>query len=97
MDSDHLVTQTLIYIHSMETFIYKDMKKASLEKDITKVKTLGPYAFVLTVILKESLFKKLENDKELLKKYFCKPLFRGILIDKEMYDEQFLQNVFNTD
>ena len=50
-DPDHPVTQTLIYIHSMETFIYKDMKKASLNKDITKVKTLGPYAFVTTKII----------------------------------------------
>jgi hypothetical protein len=32
----------------METFIYKDLKKASLQKDITKVKTLGPYAYAMT-------------------------------------------------
>ena len=49
-DSDHKVTQTLIYIHSMETFIYGDMKKASLNKDITKIKTLGPYAWVMRII-----------------------------------------------
>ena len=54
-DPDHPVTQTLIYIHSMETFIYKDLKKASLEKDITKVKTLGPYAVGLGTILDKSL------------------------------------------
>jgi hypothetical protein len=35
----------------METFIYRDMKKASLSKDITKVKTLGPYASVLSRII----------------------------------------------
>ena len=39
----------------METFIYGDMKKASLNKDIKKVKTLGPYAFVIAKILNESL------------------------------------------
>jgi hypothetical protein len=87
LDSDHLVTQTLIYIHSMETFIYKDMKKASLQKDITKVKTLGPYAFVISKILEKSMYKKLVNDNELFEKYRDKPLFRGILIDKEMYNE----------
>jgi hypothetical protein len=32
----------------METFIYKDLKKASLEKDINKVITLGPYARAIT-------------------------------------------------
>ncbi len=59
---DHCVTQTLIYIHSMETFIYKDLKKACLQKDITKVKTLGPYAWVMSCILEGSLFLKLKND-----------------------------------
>ena len=29
-DYKHPVTKTLLYIHSMETFIYKDLKKASL-------------------------------------------------------------------
>jgi hypothetical protein len=71
----------------METFIYKDLKKASLNKDITKVKTLGPYACAMTKILDYSLNEKLNNDKELRKKYLGKPLFRGILIEKEKYDE----------
>ena len=78
---EHPVTQTLIYIHSMETFIYKDLKKASLEKDITKVKTLGPYAHMMSVILETSFNKKLINDKKLWRKY-DEFLFRGILLDK---------------
>ena len=68
-DPDHPVTQTLIYIHSMETFIYGDMKKASLNKDITKVKTLGPYASVIGEILINTFGKKLLNDKKLKEKY----------------------------
>ena len=70
----------------METFIYKDLKKASLQKDITKVKTLGPYAWVMGEVLFKSLFEKLKNDKELQKKY-NKPLFRGILLDKKNFNE----------
>jgi hypothetical protein len=58
----HPVTETLIYIHSMETFIYKDLKKASLQKDITKVKTLGPYAYAMAEILVNSFKEKLIND-----------------------------------
>ena len=50
-DADHPVTQTLIYIHSMETFIYKDLKNASLQKDITKVLTLGPYFIAINEII----------------------------------------------
>ena len=61
-DPDHPVTQTLIYIYSMETFIYGDMKKASLNKDISKVKTLGPYSFAIAAIISNSFEKKLRND-----------------------------------
>ena len=50
-DFNHPVTKKLIYIHSMETFIFTDMKKASLEKDETKIPTLGPYAAALSYIL----------------------------------------------
>ena len=46
----------------METFIYRDMKKASLNKDISKVKTLGPYATAIGSILDKSLENKLKND-----------------------------------
>ena len=50
-DADHPVTKTLIYIHSMETFIYADLKKACLFRDYSRVKTLGPYAMVITEII----------------------------------------------
>ena len=36
-NTDHPVTKTLIYIHSMETFIYGDLKKACLNKDCSRV------------------------------------------------------------
>ncbi len=71
----------------METFIYKDLKRACLQKDITKVKTLGPYANAMTRILGDTLYKKLSNNEELAKKYFGKLVFRGILIDEKKYDE----------
>ena len=87
LDPEHPVTHTLIYIHSMETFIYHDLKKASLNKDISKVKTLGPYAYSITFILNRSLTMKLINDKQFSKKYLERPLYRGLLIDKENYNE----------
>ncbi len=34
---EHPVTKTLIYIHSMETFIYGDLKKACLNRDCSRV------------------------------------------------------------
>jgi len=34
LNANHAVAKTLIYIHSMETFIYGDLKKASINKDL---------------------------------------------------------------
>ena len=34
LNANHPVAKTLIYIHSMETFIYGDLKKASINKDL---------------------------------------------------------------
>jgi hypothetical protein len=35
----------------LETYLYKDLKIASREKDESKIMTLGPYALVLSYIL----------------------------------------------
>ena len=61
-DADHPVTKTLIYIHSMETFIYGDLKKTCLNRDYSKVKTLGPYAYVIRRIIIETHLLKIEYD-----------------------------------
>jgi len=50
-DICHEVSSFLLYIHSMETFIYQDLKTASRFKDKTKIMTLGPYAACLSYIL----------------------------------------------
>ena len=53
----------------METFIYKDLKKTSFEKDISKVLTLGPYAYAISEIIHRGMYKKRKNNKLLLNKY----------------------------
>ena len=79
----------------METFIYKDLKKASLEKDISKVLTLGPYAYAISEIIHKGMYKKKKNNKLFLDKYL-KPIYRGILINEEEYNQLFVENIFNT-
>jgi hypothetical protein len=49
----------------METFIYADMKKASLEKDETKIPTLGPYAAALSFILGNASKSRLKKSRDL--------------------------------
>jgi hypothetical protein len=62
------------------------LKTASLNKDIRKVRALGPYAAVISRIINQSLEKKLKNDKLFKDKYLKKPLFKGLLINKEEFD-----------
>ena len=45
------ITQFLLDLHTQETFLFKDLKTASREKDQSKIMTLGPYALVLSYIL----------------------------------------------
>ena len=48
---DHKVTKFLTYLHTMEIFIYKDLKNASRNKDAKRIGSLGPYAMCLSYIL----------------------------------------------
>jgi len=47
----HKITQFLLYIHSLESFLFPALKKASKEKDESRIMTLGPYSFALSFIL----------------------------------------------
>ena len=53
----------------METFIYKDLKKASLNRDFSRVKTLGPYAWAMGEIIYGAHYKKFDKDEKLKVKY----------------------------
>jgi hypothetical protein len=53
-NTSHKITQFLLYLHTQETFLYKDLKNASREKDESKIMTLGPYALALSYILTKS-------------------------------------------
>ena len=71
----------------METFIYGDLKKACLNRDFSKVKTLGPYAKVIATIIDWAFMEKLNKNEKLNAKYKTKPVFRGMLIDEEIFNE----------
>ena len=50
-DPSHKLVQTLVYIYSMQTFIFSEMNKASRTKDIHKIKFYGPLASALSMII----------------------------------------------
>jgi len=47
----------------METFLYKELKRCSLEKDETRIPSLGPYAAALSFILGNAHKSRVEDSK----------------------------------
>ena len=43
--------KTMIYLYSMECFLFKEMNKATRDKDLEKIKFYGPFAAALSCIL----------------------------------------------
>ena len=64
----------------METFVYKDLKQASRDKDESKIMTLGPYALVLSYILSSADYS---NRSE---KIF---VYRGMRMPKQLFRDQY--------
>ena len=50
-DPESGLTKLILYLYSMQTFLYGEINRASRNKDKTKIKTLGPYSFVLSWIV----------------------------------------------
>jgi len=58
---DHPLVKILLYIYSMETFIFSAMNRTSREKDFSKITFYGPLASALGFIIHAANSKK--NDK----------------------------------
>ena len=50
-DPDHVITRHILYIYSMESFIYADMNRACRDKDRSKIKFYGAFAAALSYII----------------------------------------------
>ena len=50
-DPSNKFVRTLIYIYTMETFIYKELNKASRTKDVDKIKFYGAFASALSFVI----------------------------------------------
>ena len=47
-DPQHKFVKTLVYIYSMQSFVFKEMNKTSRQKDVNKIKFYGPLASALS-------------------------------------------------
>lgn len=48
---DHKITRHLLYIYSMESFVYNSLNQASRDKDRSKIQYYGAYAAALSFII----------------------------------------------
>ena len=86
-DPNHKFVKTLIYIYSMQTFIFSEMNRASRCKDVSKIKFYGPLAAALSFIIHNGNVKP---TKEMLS------VFRGLQIpEKELKEKYTIGNSFN--
>ena len=51
MDPNHAVTKHILYIYSMESFIYPALNKTSRSHDKKNINCYGPFAAALSCIL----------------------------------------------
>ena len=47
---DSSLAKSILFLYSMETFLYSSLNKADREGDASKIQTLGPFAFALMFI-----------------------------------------------
>lgn len=65
----------------MESFLFKRLNRASRDKDITAIKTLGPYAVAASCIINGVQSKRLDK---IVGKFVC---YRGIALTPELVKE----------
>jgi hypothetical protein len=53
-DPERPLTKLILFLYSMETYLYNQINLGSRIKDKTKIQTLGPYSFVLSWIVQRS-------------------------------------------
>lgn len=71
---NHIIVKRIVYVYSMESFIYREMNWACREQDHTKIKFYGPLASVLSFILLTANRKNKARDIT---------TFRGVMFSNE--------------
>ena len=81
-DSTHEITKLILYLYSMESFIYPDLNKACRNKNPQAIKFYGAFSAALSFII-DNANKK--NGRKNPKKH-TKLLFRGLKMTPEEAD-----------
>ena len=62
-DPNHKITKHILYLYSMESFIYEELNCASRDKDVSKIEYYGAFAAALSYIIYNA--NKNRKDKKL--------------------------------
>ena len=63
-DPNHSFVKMLVYVYTMETFIFREMNKASRTKDFEKLKFYGPFASALSFVIHTGNKNKKDQKEE---------------------------------
>ena len=74
---DHKAVKHIMYIYSMESFIYADLNRVCREKDKSKIKFYGAFAAALSFIIHSANSNRIED-----KLTNTTTLYRGLRLDQ---------------
>ena len=72
-DPDHKAVRMIMYIYSMESFIYSELNRVCREQDKSQIKFFGAYAAALSFIIHSANQNRVED-----KLHDSTTLFRGV-------------------
>ena len=84
-DPEHKAVRHIIYLYSMESFIYTDLNRVCREKDTSKIKFYGAFAAALSFIIHSANQNRVED-----KLMDVTNLFRGVKLahlEADQYEE----------
>ena len=70
--------KAIVFLYSMESFLFVRINKLSREKELSAIKTLGPYSVGLTMVINKIEAKRTDR---MIGKFTC---YRGLVLSKDM-------------
>ena len=90
-DPTHKIVRHLLYLYTMESFIYPEMNRACRKKDRTKIKYYGAYAAALSYIIYYANTKRSINSKT----NRTTTLYRGVALSPSEADSYVPSSTIN--
>lgn len=78
----HPVTKHILYLYSMECFIYEELNRASRTKDTSKIRFYGAYAAALSYVIYYA-----NSNRKLNKLHQSTYLYRGLQMSQQDLDQ----------